>query len=206
MRAIGLAVMTNTTASGFIPEHLPVMPGEVLRMLDCRPGGVYVDGTVGLGGHAWEILERIQPDGILIGLDRDEESLEKARIRLQPYAKNIRLLHENFKNLPLVLNNLAMGPIHGILVEWNQHVVLVPHAAHRPVSGPNGKKSVAAANDGLVCVVCVNVETAAREDSSQDVTGAGNALPVFTTNPNRKINRRHSAPFYSQIISPNYLN
>jgi len=98
-------------------EHLPVMREEALEYLQCRPGGTYVDATLGLGGHAWAILERIQPGGLLIGLDRDKESLEKARVHLQPFSDITRLLHENFKNLPLVLNNLGNRLVDGILVD-----------------------------------------------------------------------------------------
>ncbi len=98
-------------------DHCPVMLQEALELLQCRPGGIYVDATVGLGGHAQAVLEQIQPGGLLIGLDRDKESLEKARLRLQPFSNCLRLLHENFKNLPLVLNNLAVGPLDGILVD-----------------------------------------------------------------------------------------
>ena len=97
--------------------HVPVMIQEVDDLLRCRPGGVYVDATVGLGGHARAILEKIQPGGLLIGLDRDCETLDKVRVRLSPYAQSIRLFHENFKNLPLVLNNLSVKEIDGILVD-----------------------------------------------------------------------------------------
>jgi 16S rRNA (cytosine1402-N4)-methyltransferase len=98
-------------------EHIPVLAKEVLDFLQCRPGGTYVDATVGLGGHAQEILERIQPDGLLIGIDRDKDSLEKAHARLKAQALNFRLLHDNFKNLPLILNNLGVKPVDGILVD-----------------------------------------------------------------------------------------
>jgi 16S rRNA (cytosine1402-N4)-methyltransferase len=98
-------------------EHLPVMPKEVLELLRCRPGGIYVDATVGLGGHAQGILEKIHPGGLLIGIDRDKESLEKAHARLKASFNAFRLFHENFKNLPLILNNLAVGPVDGILVD-----------------------------------------------------------------------------------------
>lgn len=109
-------------------EHSPVMLQEVLGLLKCTPGGIYVDATVGLGGHAQAILDHIQPGGLLIGLDRDSESLEKARVRLQPFSNRLRLLHENFKNLPLVLNNLAVGPLDGILVDLgiSSHQLLSP--------------------------------------------------------------------------------
>jgi 16S rRNA (cytosine1402-N4)-methyltransferase len=98
-------------------EHIPVMPKEVLDLLQCKPGGVYVDATIGLGGHAEAILERIQPGGQLIGIDRDKESLERVQARLKPYGDNLRLLHDNYKNLPLILNNLAGQPLDGILID-----------------------------------------------------------------------------------------
>ncbi len=98
-------------------EHSPVMVREVLENLQCRPGGVYVDATVGMGGHALAILDKILPGGLLVGLDRDKESLEKARVRLAPHAGSLRLVHDNFKNLPLVLNNLRLKPVEGILLD-----------------------------------------------------------------------------------------
>lgn len=98
-------------------EHIPVMKGEVLDLLRCKPGGVYVDATIGLGGHAQGILERILPGGLLIGIDRDSESLEKTRESLKPFSAACRLLHDNFKNLPLILNNLGAGPADGMLLD-----------------------------------------------------------------------------------------
>jgi 16S rRNA (cytosine1402-N4)-methyltransferase len=89
----------------------------VLELLQCRPGGLYVDATIGLGGHAQEILQRIQPGGLLIGIDRDKESLEKVERRLKPFGGSFRLLHDNYKNLPLILSNLASRPVDGILVD-----------------------------------------------------------------------------------------
>jgi 16S rRNA (cytosine1402-N4)-methyltransferase len=117
LQAVWQTDMTNHGTNPIAPEHLPVMREEVLELLQCRQGGIYVDATLGLGGHAWAILERIQPGGWLIGLDRDKESLEKARLHLQPFSDATRLLNENFKNLPLVLNRLECGPIDGILVD-----------------------------------------------------------------------------------------
>ncbi len=98
-------------------EHVPVMTGEALELLRCAPGGTFVDATVGLGGHSQSILERIRPGGLLIGIDRDRESLEKAQERLRPFAGCVRLFHDNYKNLPLILNNLAVRPVDGILVD-----------------------------------------------------------------------------------------
>ncbi len=98
-------------------EHIPVLLKEVLELLQCKPGEIYVDATLGMGGHALAILQKIQPDGMLIGIDRDRESLEKAGENLKPFADKIRLVHDNYKNLPLILNNLNVGPANGILVD-----------------------------------------------------------------------------------------
>jgi len=98
-------------------EHIPVMLQEALDFLRCGPGGIFVDATIGLGGHGLGILEKCRPGGLLVGIDRDKESLDRASARLKPYAGSFRLFHDNFKNLPLILNNLAAGPLDGILLD-----------------------------------------------------------------------------------------
>lgn len=114
----GLQCSVMSVSSDFAhSEHRPVMLEEVVEYLLCRPGAVIVDATLGLGGHAAAILDKIRPEGLLIGVDRDRESLEIARLRLREYARSLRLFHENFKNLPLVLNNLGLKPVDGILLD-----------------------------------------------------------------------------------------
>ncbi len=98
-------------------EHIPVMTKEVVELLQCKPGMVFVDATIGLGGHAKKILERIQPGGQLIGIDRDRESLELVEVRLRSFSDSLRLAHDNYKNLPLILNNLVTSPVDGILLD-----------------------------------------------------------------------------------------
>jgi 16S rRNA (cytosine1402-N4)-methyltransferase len=98
-------------------EHEPVMLRESLELLQSSAGDVVVDGTVGLGGHAAAILDRIGPDGLLIALDRDRESLEIARLRLEKQSRRVRFFHDNFKNLPLVLNRLGIPEVSGVLVD-----------------------------------------------------------------------------------------
>ena len=111
------ATTMKAPPEGFSSEHQPVLLHEVLDFLMCRPGGIFVDATLGLGGHAEAILQKIQPGGRLIGVDRDKESLERVRDRLLPYAHSVLYFHENFKNLPLILNNLDLPPLDGILAD-----------------------------------------------------------------------------------------
>src|SRR5206468_5923788 len=80
------------------PEHQPVLLREALEFLNCMPGRVYVDATLGLGGHASGILDLIEPDGLLIAVDRDKESLQRAVARLRSNSVSVCYYHENFKN------------------------------------------------------------------------------------------------------------
>jgi len=85
--------------------HLPVLLDEALGALAVRPGGLYVDGTVGLGGHATEILRRSAPDGRLLAVDRDAETLETARSRLAFAAGRTRFEHADFRAVPALLED-----------------------------------------------------------------------------------------------------
>lgn len=97
-------------------EHQPVLRPEVVQLLKAAEGGLFVDCTLGLGGHAEAILEA-SSGSRLIGIDRDSETLELARQQLLPFHDRIRLFAENFKNLPLILNRLEIGRVDGILVD-----------------------------------------------------------------------------------------
>ncbi len=81
-RVILQAATMHDTSDQPDTGHKPVMLNEVLDLLHCAPGGIYVDATLGMGGHALAIMDRIQPAGLLVGLDRDKESLEMTRLRL----------------------------------------------------------------------------------------------------------------------------
>jgi 16S rRNA (cytosine1402-N4)-methyltransferase len=94
--------------------HSPVLPTEVLEFLDAGREGTYVDCTLGLAGHACAILER-NPRSRLIGLDRDERSLEKARERLAEHAGRVKLFHADFKCLPEL--GISFKNVRGVLVD-----------------------------------------------------------------------------------------
>ncbi len=80
--------------------HVPVLLDETLELLAVSPGGLWVDGTLGLGGHAEAVLRRTAPDGRLVGFDRDEEALERARARLAPFGERVRLEHADYREIP----------------------------------------------------------------------------------------------------------
>ena len=98
-------------------KHIPVMLNEVIQFLNCKPGNIYVDCTLGGSGHSMAILERIIPDGVLIGIDQDKDAVINAKTVLQPYAFNIRLFHDNFVNLPSILSKLSIAAVDGILLD-----------------------------------------------------------------------------------------
>ena len=97
--------------------HRPVMLKEVVESLNCRKGGLYVDGTVGGGGHAYEILEKTAPDGVLIGIDLDDEALKEAEQRLKCFGKRKILRKGNFADISSIMASLDIKRVDGILFD-----------------------------------------------------------------------------------------
>jgi 16S rRNA (cytosine1402-N4)-methyltransferase len=101
------------------PAHTPVLLGRVVELLAPaleRPGAIVVDATLGLGGHAEELLRRC-PQIRLIGLDRDAEALEQARDRLAAFGPRVEAVHAVYDQLPAVLAELALAQVHGVLFD-----------------------------------------------------------------------------------------
>ncbi|MBW2269048.1 MAG: 16S rRNA (cytosine(1402)-N(4))-methyltransferase RsmH [Deltaproteobacteria bacterium] len=98
-------------------SHTPALLSETLEYLAPFPHGSFVDGTLGGGGHAAEILERSAPDGILIGLDRDPDALHAARERLAGYGERLRTVQASFRDLTRVLEQLDQTRVDGVLLD-----------------------------------------------------------------------------------------
>jgi 16S rRNA (cytosine1402-N4)-methyltransferase len=80
-----------------------VLLAECLELLAVRPGGLYVDGTLGLGGHAAEVLRRSAPDGRLLGTDKDGETLQRAKENLESFGDRVRFVQADFREVPSLL-------------------------------------------------------------------------------------------------------
>ncbi len=98
-------------------RHIPAMLNEVVNYLNCRPGNVYVDGTLGGCGHARAICEKIFPGGRFIGIDQDIDAISNAETVLKDYTSNIHLFHGNFISLPEFLTQLEIDRVDGILLD-----------------------------------------------------------------------------------------
>lgn len=99
------------------PLHTSVLVQEAVTLLGCAPHGVYVDGTLGAGGHAIEILKRTEPDGRVIGVEWDEEAIAEARKVLAPFGERVKIFRENFANLPNRVREIGIESVDGILLD-----------------------------------------------------------------------------------------
>ena len=97
--------------------HIPVMPKEVLTHLNVQKDGVYVDGTIGLGGHSQLILSQLSAKGRLVGVDRDAEALEICKKRLSPYRSSLSLFNKSYDKINSILDSLEIHKVNGILLD-----------------------------------------------------------------------------------------
>ncbi len=98
-------------------RHEPVLLQESLEALRIRPAGIYVDCTLGGGGHAEKILQRLSPDGLLIGFDQDAEAIARAARRLAPFGSRVKILQGNFRHLADLLSEAGADRVDGVLMD-----------------------------------------------------------------------------------------
>lgn len=97
-------------------KHIPVLLQECLENLAIRPDGIYLDGTLGLGGHSFEIASRLT-SGRLICLDKDDFALRSAAERLAPFRERVTFIHSDFRYASDVVSSLGCGPVQGMLFD-----------------------------------------------------------------------------------------
>ena len=99
-----------------MPDHISVLLRESIESLNIRPDGIYVDGTLGRGGHSEEIAKRLT-SGRLIAIDRDKTAIEESRERLAPWSGRITFVHGNFRDLGAILDGLGIEKADGMLFD-----------------------------------------------------------------------------------------
>ncbi len=97
-------------------KHKPVMLEECLIGLKIKSDGIYVDGTLGGAGHSKEIAKKLSNNGLLIGIDRDEEALQAAKQNLERFS-NVKYVHDNHDNIKSILEQLNIDKVDGILLD-----------------------------------------------------------------------------------------
>ena len=97
-------------------KHEPVLLKECIEALNIKPDGIYVDGTLGGAGHSFEIVKKLSPKGLLIGIDRDTEALKAAKEKLKNYT-NVKYVHDNHDNIKQILEELQINGVDGILLD-----------------------------------------------------------------------------------------
>lgn len=97
-------------------KHTPVMLNECIENLNIKPDGIYVDGTLGGAGHSKVIASKLSKDGLLVGIDRDEEALKAAQETLADY-KNVKYIHGNHDDIKELLQTIGIEKVDGILLD-----------------------------------------------------------------------------------------
>ncbi len=98
-------------------KHTSVLLEETIENLNIKPDGIYLDGTLGGGGHSYEIAARLDKGGRLIGIDQDEDAIRAAGKRLEPFADRITLIRDNYCNAGEVLRQLGIERVDGIVLD-----------------------------------------------------------------------------------------
>ena len=98
-------------------NHAPVMLNEVISALNINPDGIYIDGTLGKGGHSKLILEKLSKNGLLIGLDRDLGSIQYCKNNFKKKITPHFLIHDSYENIPRILKKFKINQVDGILLD-----------------------------------------------------------------------------------------
>ena len=97
-------------------KHYSVLLYESLDLLDIKPDGIYVDGTLGRGGHSSKIAEKLTT-GHLYSFDKDMTAIEESSVRLEPFKEKVTLIHSDFSHMKEKLNELGVHEIDGLILD-----------------------------------------------------------------------------------------
>ena len=98
-------------------EHKPILLNEVIEGLDIKSDGVYLDLTLGRAGHSKEILKRLSLNGLLIGIDQDEEAISYSRVEVSKISNRYKIVKSNFSNIKNILSDLNISTLDGALFD-----------------------------------------------------------------------------------------
>ena len=98
-------------------SHYSVLLDETIEGLNIKENGIYVDGTLGGGGHSYHIASKLGKDGRLIGIDQDEAAIQAASERLNPFKDNVTIVRSNYENVKMVLDELGIDHVDGMVLD-----------------------------------------------------------------------------------------
>jgi len=166
-------------------KHIPVMLNEVVENLNIKKDGIYVDCTVGGGGHSFEIAKKLK-NGHLYCFDRDENAIAKSTQVLEKFKDKISLIKSNYKNAPAILKNLGINKIDGFLIDLGE-------SSHQIDEGERGFSFV---HDGRLDM---------RMDQGEDIETAYEIVNTFSAERLAKIFRDFGEEEFAFNIAKNIV-
>ena len=109
-------------------KHTSVLLEETIDYLQIKPEGIYVDGTLGGGGHSFQIASKLTGAGRLIGIDQDDAAIEAAGLRLRPYEDKVTLIRDNYRNARQILERLGIDQVDGVVLDLGVSSFQLDHA------------------------------------------------------------------------------
>jgi len=97
--------------------HTPVLLQETVDGLNVKPDGIYVDGTLGGGGHAYEICRRLDTKGSMVGIDQDGAAIEAASVRLKDFGEKVTIIRSNYRDMKSLLHEMGIDRVDGIVLD-----------------------------------------------------------------------------------------
>ena len=154
-------------------HHYSVLLNETIENLNIRPDGIYVDGTLGGGGHSYQILKRLGENGKLIGIDQDADAIQAAGERLAEFGNKATLIRSNYANMKEELHAIGVNGVDGIVLDLGVSSFSV--WIHRNVDSPTVNRM-----HRLICVWMTDRARQRKISSMATVKWTYTVLSVIT--------------------------